>query len=74
MKTPRFFLTGVVFAIAASAASNDQLAEERYRMKYGRILRPKRLGGRRWLLGGKAQWNMSARLAAGTCLTTLPSQ
>ena len=36
MKTPRFFLTGVVFAIAASAASNDQLAEERYRMKYGR--------------------------------------
>ena len=36
MKTPKVFLTGVVFAIAAFAASNDQLAEERYRMKYGR--------------------------------------
>ena len=36
MKTARVFLTGVVFAVAAFAASNDQFAEERYRMKYGR--------------------------------------
>lgn len=36
MKTAKVFLSGVVFAFVAFAASSDQLAEERYRMKYGR--------------------------------------
>lgn len=36
MQTLRVLLTGIVFAIAAIAASNDQFVEERYRMKYGR--------------------------------------
>ena len=36
MKTSKVFLSGVVFAITAFAASSDQFAGERYRMKYGR--------------------------------------
>ena len=36
MKTTKVLLSGVVFTFAAFAASGDQFAEERYRVKYGR--------------------------------------